>query len=404
MNESARARPAGACCCGSATAACGDAETTEPAADTTAASQPTPAASCGCGEEQPQKTYGYGPAPYVDGCVESRSGPVRRVSTKLTPHDRHGAWRVRWGMRRDDYRVEPGLYAAGSPDADAAVLVTANYKLTFDRLRAAINGLNAWLLVVDTRGINVWCAAGKGTFSAAEVNRMVEQTGLAEVVNHHRLVLPQLSGPGVAAHEVKKGSGFRAVFGPLRAADLPAFLADGMTATPQMRAVTFDLNERLALAPVELSVAVRPWALALYAGILGASALGRGRPSLRRAAAHGGPIIGLAWLSLLGGGLVTPALLPWLPGRAFAAKGGTVGTALAAGAVLVLRPRLSGAAAAGVLAGVPAATSYLAMNFTGSTPYTSPSGVQREMRHALPFQVAGAAVAVIAGLVAKVAR
>jgi CO dehydrogenase/acetyl-CoA synthase delta subunit len=402
MNESASVQAPGACYCGFG-AACGDAAATPPVAEAAVASQPTPA-TCGCGEAALPKTYRYGPAPYVDGVVESGGGPVRRVSTKLTSRDRHGAWRVRWGMGRDDYRVEPGLYAVGSPDADAPVLVTANYKLTFDRLRAAIDGLSAWLLVVDTRGINVWCAAGKGTFSAAEVNRMVEKTRLAEVVGHRRLVLPQLSATGVAAHEVKKGSGFRVVFGPLRATDLPTFLADGRTATPQMRAVSFDLGERLVLSPVELSVAVRPQALALSAGILGLSALGRGGPSLRRALAQGGPAIGTAWMSLLGGGLITPVLLPWLPGRALSGKGATVGAALAAGAVVALRPRLSGTAAVSVLAGVPAATSYVAMNFTGSTPYTSPSGVQREMRRALPFQVAGAAVAVVAALMAKVAR
>jgi len=72
-------------------------------------------------------------------------------------------------------------------------------------------------------GINVWCAAGKGTFSAAEVNRVVEKTRLAEIVDHRRLVLPQLSAPGVAAHEVKRGSGFRAVFGPLRPPTCPPF-------------------------------------------------------------------------------------------------------------------------------------------------------------------------------------
>jgi hypothetical protein len=402
---------AAACGCGSG-ASCVDAGTQKAPAQTAAApatpaegaaSQPAPA-TCGCGAEAPPKTYRYGPAPYVDGAVESRGGPVRHVGTRLTPRDRHGARRMRWGVGRDRYRVEPGLYAVGSPGADSPVLVSANYKLSFDTLRAAVDGLSAWLLVVDTRGINVWCAAGKGTFSAVEINRMVEKTRLAEVVDHRRLVLPQLSAPGVAAHDVKHGSGFRALFGPLRAADLPAFLAAGMTASPPMRAVSFDLRERLVLTPVELSVAMRPWALALSAGVLGVSALGRGRPSLRRALAQGGPAIGVAWLSVLGGGLVTPALLPWLPGRALSVKGATVGAALATGSALALRSRLSGAAAVGVLAGAPAATSYVAMNFTGSTPYTSPSGVQREMRRALRFQVVGAAVAVIAGLLAKVAR
>jgi hypothetical protein len=403
MNQPVKppARRAGACCCDSGA---GRDEVAVAGSVEAAAAAQSATAACGCGEAGRPRTYRYGSAPCVDGVVDSGGGPVRRVSTRLTPRDRHGAWRVRWGLGRDDYRVQPGLYAVGSPGAEAPVLVSANYKLSFDRLRAAADGLSAWLLVVDTRGINVWCAAGKGTFSAAEINRMVEQTKLAAVVDHRRLVLPQLAAPGVAAHKVKKGSGFRAVFGPLRAADLPAFLAGGMTATPQMRAVSFDLGERLVLAPVELSVALRPLALALSAGVLGISALGRGGPSLRRAIRQGGPAIGAAWVALLGGGLVTPALRPWLPGRALSAKGATVGAALAAGCVLVLRPRLSGAAMVSVLAGVPAATSYVAMNFTGSTPYTSPSGVQREMRRALPFQVAGAAVAVVAGVLAKVAR
>jgi hypothetical protein len=402
MNESASVQASGACCCGSGSAR-GEVAAAQPAAEAAIVSQPA-AAACGCGEAAPPEAYRYGPAPYVDGVVESAGGPIRLVGTKLTPRDRHGAWRVRWGIGRDDYRVEPGLYAVGSPGADAPVLVGANYKLSFDSLRTALDGLSAWLLVVDTRGINVWCAAGKGTFSAAEINRMVEQTRLQEVVDHRRLVLPQLSASGVAAHEVKKGSGFRAVFGPLRTADLPAFLDAGMTATPQMRAVSFDLSERLVLAPVELSVAARPTALALSAGVIAVSAMGRGGPSLRRALAQGGPAIGAAWLSLLGGGLITPALLPWLPGRALSAKGATVGAALAAGSVVALRPRPSTAVAMGLLAGMPAATSYVAMNFTGSTPYTSPSGVQREMRRALPFQVAGVAVGVVAALLAKVAR
>jgi len=108
------------------------------------------------------------------------------------------------------------------------VLVTANYKLTFDRLRSSLDTLDAWLLVADTLGINVWCAAGKGTFCADEIARVVLQTRLAEIVDHRRLVLPQLSAPGVAAHKVKEACGFRAIFGPVCATDLPGFLAADM--------------------------------------------------------------------------------------------------------------------------------------------------------------------------------
>ncbi len=311
---------------------------------------------------------------------------------------------MRWGFGRDDYRVKPGLYAVGAPDAAAPVLVTANYKLTFDALRSSLADLDAWLLVADTRGINVWCAAGKGTFCADEVARVVHETRLAEVVAHRRLVLPQLAAPGVAAHQVKEACGFRVTFGPVRAADLPAFLAAGMKADSRMRAVTFDARERAVLAPAELQVAWDRRMMLAYAGILAVSAIGRDGVSLGRAARRGAPVVGAAWLALLAGGAVTPLALPWLPGRAFSAKGAVAGGVAAVGATALFRHRLSPAAKLALLAGVPAVSSYAAMNFTGSSPITSPSGVELEMRRALPWQVAASVVAAGAWLASRAGR
>ncbi len=373
---------------------------------------PSPASGgscCGSNAESgaptvPPADHAHGPAPYVTGTVETAVGPVPRVSSEIVRGDRLGAWRVRWGFSRDDYRVKPGVYALGLPDAAAPVLVTANYKLTFDQLRSSLEGLDAWLLVVDTRGINVWCAAGKGTFCADEIARVVLDTRLAEIVEHRRLVLPQLSAPGVAAHKVKEACGFRAIFGPVRAADLPAFLAADMKAEPEMRAVTFDLRERAVLTPVELAAAWDRRMVLAYGGILAASAIGRDGVSLSRAVRRGTPVIAAAWLALLAGGAATPVALPWLPGRAFSAKGAVAGGVLAAGATAVFRRRLSPAARLALLAGVPAVSSYAAMNFTGSSPITSPSGVELEMRRALPLQAAAAAVAVGAWLAGRLGR
>ena len=336
--------------------------------------------------------------------VETPVGRIARVSHELDRDDRLGAWRVRWGIGRDDYRVEPGLYALGAPTPASPVLVTANYKLTFDQLRSSLGELDAWLLVVDTGGINVWCAAGKGTFRAQEVARMVHETRLAEIVEHRRLVLPQLSAPGVAAHKVKEACGFRVTFGPVRAGDLPAFLASGMKADAAMRKVTFDLRERGVVVPEVLSVVWHRRMLMAYGGILAASAIGRDGVSLRRGLRDGAPVIGAAWLALLAGGAVTPLALPWLPGRAFSGKGGVAGGVLAAAATATLGRRLSPAAKLALLAGVTAASSYTAMDFTGSSTITSPSGVELEMRTALPLQGAAAAVAVGAWLASRLGR
>ena len=91
------------------------------------------------------------------------------------------------------------------------VVVTANYKMTFDLVRRDLAGLDAWLLVLDTKGINVWCAAGKGTFGSDELLARLAATRLAEVVNHRRLILPQYGAVGVAAHTVRQKSGFTVV-------------------------------------------------------------------------------------------------------------------------------------------------------------------------------------------------
>ena len=359
--------------------------------------------SCCCGESTPAP-YSYAPLNCIIGAVETPVGRVPKVSGDLDSGDRLGACRVRWGIGREDYRAEPGLYALGEPGTASPVLVTANYKLTFDELRSSLDDLDAWLLVVDTRGINVWCAAGKGTFCAEEVARVVRETRLAEVVEHRRLVLPQLSAPGVAAHKVKEACGFRVTFGPVRAADLPAFLATGMKADAEMRRVVFDLRERAVVVPEVLSVVWHRRMLMAYAGILAASAIGRDGVSLRRGLRDGAPVIGAAWLALMGGGAVTPLALPWLPGRAFSGKGAVVGGILSATATATLGRRLSPAAKLALLAGVTAASSYIAMDFTGSSTITSPSGVEAEMRKALPLQGAGAALAAGAWLVSRLGR
>jgi hypothetical protein len=362
------------------------------------------AGSC-CADSPPSPVdYPYGAADFVRGTLETPAGPVPRVSRDSVRSDRLGAWRVRWGIGRDDYRVRPGLYALGTPDASAPVLVTANYKLTFDELRAALPGRDAWLLVADTRGINVWCAAGKGTFSAEEIARVVRASRLAEVVEHRRLILPQLSAPGVAAHRVKEACGFRAVFGPVRATDLPAFLDAGLKADAEMRRVTFTVRERAVLTPVELATAWDHHMLLVYAGIFAASAIDRDGVSLSGALRRGAPVVGAAWLALLAGGAAMPLALPWLPGRAFALKGAVAGGLLAGAITAAFGRRLSPAAKLAVLAGVPAVSSYAAMNFTGSSPITSPSGVELEMRRALPLQAAASALAAGAWLASRLGR
>ena len=87
--------------------------------------------------------------------ISIRKIEIMQTSTELTVSDILGTWKARWGINRMNYKVEPGLYCIGKPDSNSPVLVTANYKMSFDMLRKELNGIDAWILVLDTKGINV---------------------------------------------------------------------------------------------------------------------------------------------------------------------------------------------------------------------------------------------------------
>lgn len=300
------------------------------------------------------------------------------------------------------YTVDPGLYALHSPDNDSPVLVTANYKMTFDRLRESLPALNAWILVLDTKGINVWCAAGKGTFGTEQLINQIEGARLSDVISHRLLILPQLAGPGVAAHEVTKRTGFRVVYGPIRAADLQNFIDRDLTATREMRAKSFTLGERAVLVPFEFFSACKialPALAALFVISLWVSGL-----SWPQTTKYTWLALQILSSSILAGAVWTPLFLPWLPGRAFSFKGFLAGV-ITVWAVLGLSGGLYRLGSLGLLTwifSVPALSAYWAMNFTGCSTYTSLSGVRKEMRWSLPLEIAGTAVGLILWFAATV--
>ena len=322
----------------------------------------------------------------------SKQCSVPIVSTDLHISDVFGAWRVRWGLGRMSYTIQPGLYAVGTPDHTSNVLVSANYKLTFDSLRRELVDLSCWLLILDTKGINVWCAAGKGTFGTHELVARISSTGLAELVAHRTLVLPQLGAPGVCAHEVNRRTGFAVVYGPVRARDIKAFLNSGLKATEEMRRVNFTMWDRLVLTPIELMPALKVSALVLAVAFL--VNLFAVRPfGLPDAIMYAGAVVT--------GTIVTPVLLPFIPGRAFAWKGWLLGLAWTVGGAWLNGWIVSEFVflALGYMLFLPALSAFLAMNFTGSSTYTSFSGVIREMKLAVPLIATSSFVGIVLILV-----
>lgn len=323
-------------------------------------------------------------------CTEEFPDIIPTTSV-LTGKDKMDHFLARWGVNRTGHRVKPGLYRLGNPGPDSPVLASANYTLSFDALRSALPGQDAYILVLDTKGINVWCAAGKGTFGTDELARMIMLTNLAAVVRHREIIVPQLGAPGIVAHEVARRSGFRVRYGPVRASDLPGYLETGR-ATPEMRRVLFPFRDRIVLAPVELVHAALPTVVAavilsFLAGLIGALAV-------------------LA--TVIAGTVLFPALLPFLPTEDFSTKGISLGALVAIpfaffiGTLSTLPSWATAIAIAVPLLLIPAVVAYMALNFTGCTPYTSRTGVKKEIFRYVPVMallvITGTAFLIVLGV------
>ena len=356
-------------------------------------SQKEPATSpcCGTAKKEPEAVA----STYVPPVAQT-------VSTDWSLEDYLGQFRCRISSYRNSYIVNPGLYAVGTPDNGSDVFVSANYKLSFDILRRSLKGMNAWILVLDTKGINVWCAAGKRTFGTEELIKRISEVHLDRVVSHRRVIVPQLGAPGIAAHLVVKKSGFRVYYGPVDARDIPAYISSGYKATDEMRTVRFTWWDRLVLTPMEINPVMKKFPLyvlivLIVFGIQPAGII------FKDALTGGWPFLFLGLVSVLAGALLTPLLLPLIPFRAFAIKGWIVGFISVFFSQDIIRITDKSLLIFTYLF-FPLLSSYIALQFTGSTAFTGMSGVKKELRYALPVYKAAAAVSFLLLLISRLGQ
>lgn len=306
------------------------------------------------------------------------------VSAILNWSDYWGAIKVRWGIGRDSYTVAPGLYKVGNPNPESDVFVSANYKLSFDTLRKNLHLLNSWILVIDTKGINVWCAAGKGTFGTDNLVKSIKSSSLSTFVSHRRIIVPQLGAVGVAAYKVKDQSGFRVIFGPVRAKEIKDFVQAGYKATPAMRTNIFPIQERAKLIPVDLMYRKYELfsAMAILFFISGLDRTGFLFSKMLETSCS--PLMNILG-AYFAGIVLAPLFLPWIPFRAFSLKGAFWGAVVTLSLHLFFQSTRIETVALGLMN--IAIASFMTMNYTGSSTYTSLSGVKAEMKLALPIQI-----------------
>jgi hypothetical protein len=318
-------------------------------------------------------------------CCSCSKGPIK-VETTSSFNELFGAIKVRLGIGRMDYKVEPGLYKVGNPTDESPVLVTANYKLTFDVVRKNLSNLDVWLVVLDTKGVNVWCAAGKGTFGTEEMINRINQVELSKYVSHNKIVVPQLGAVGVAGYQVKKQTGFKVLWGPTNVKDIKSFIDNGFKCIEEHRKVEFPILERFKLVPLELVFwSVKFLMLSIVTCLLVIWTTNTWEIWLRQSVLTFGVLLS----GYLSGGILGPLLLPWLPGRAFAIKGiWTVIPSLVLAQNFITQLSFKNVLLSqwgfGVI--LLSICSFMTMNFTGCSTYTSLSGVQKEMKIAIPVQ------------------
>ncbi len=323
---------------------------------------------------------------------------IPSVSTVLDIKDYIGAIKVRWGIGRNNYTIVPGIYKTGNPNNKSDVFVSANYKLSFDTLRKNLTGIDAWILVIDTKGVNVWCAAGKNTFGTNNIIKSIKDTSLELIVKHRKIILPQLAAPGVAAHIVNDQTGFKLIYGPIHAKDINPFIQAGYKATPEMRKITFPFKERAKLIPVDFISGLYKLLFTLCIFFLLSGLDKSGILFSKMLVTSPFPIINLI-CAYIAGIAIAPLMLPYIPFRTFSLKGAVWGIV----STIILYPFFHASTLEMISISILniSIASFLTMNFTGSSTYTSLSGVKMEMKWSIPFQIAFAIIGLSTYIITK---
>jgi NAD-dependent dihydropyrimidine dehydrogenase PreA subunit len=259
------------------------------------------------------------------------------------------------------FPTKTGLRTFGNPDPDAPVFLTCNFDLTVRRVSKVLEGMDCYLLVAPSKGINVWCAAGGGILNAHSVISVLKTSGINERVNHRTLIMPQLAAPGVDVKRVEEETGWHCKFGPVRAADIPAYVRNNFQKSQEMSLVRFPLQDRVETAvmwafPISIVVVI-VLAILAPASIPGALAL--------------------IWGSALALYILFDPIMRYVPGPVSLVKTLLLGLVMAAG--LVAYGLLVGNWSTGKLIGwsVGALLLMLVMGFDleGQTPLLAPTSI-----------------------------
>lgn len=348
---------------------------------------------------RPETPYGdHHIAHLIEGYSSVGGKQVPVLSRDITSKDIFGEIKVRCGIGRYNYYYPTGLYLIGEAKAGLPVIVTSNFKLTLDKLRSQLKLEGYWLLVLDTKGINVWCAAGKGTFGTEELIYQLTKWQVKSKLNTNSVIVPQLGASRMSPQIVKQLTGISIDYGPIRAKDLDVYLANNRVADESMRQVHFHWKDRLVLTPLELINNFK-FILPAYPVLVGWHYFTTGHTlSLAIPLIQLSPLIMMNFL----GSVVFPLMLPFLPTRGFSTKGITLSLPVS---MLILANSSLFHLGNNILSMLSwfliylIFTGFITLNFTGSTTFTSFSGVEFEVKLFRKIAIAIASIALLSAMV-----
>ncbi len=265
------------------------------------------------------------------------------------------------------FSVRPGFYFMGQRNENAPLLVTGNNFLTVFLLVRRIANRSIRLLIIDTNGINVWCAAVGDRFSAAEIIDKAMHFGLLKKGQKIEMILPKLCLSGVRLSDLHM-AGIKPIIGPLYAREVPEYLDRGEFEDRVDDRILFGFQSR--------GFTALPTAFQFFYYFLGGYVVTLGILS--------SAIIGVAAVL----GFFYPLLFPFLPGKQFAVKGislGFIASIFPVGFFSVGGFNLQLLLFWNLF--IFATSIYIALNYTGNSPVSNYSRVREETIRFLPVVV-----------------
>lgn len=122
-------------------------------------------------------------------------------------------------------QVEQKIYKIGEPGAEAPLMITTNFSLTYFIVSGEIENskVPARLAVMDCEGLSVLTAWAAGKFTASKIAAFIQESGVEKEISKKELIIPGYVAILSGAIEDKL-PGWKITVGPREANAIPAFL------------------------------------------------------------------------------------------------------------------------------------------------------------------------------------